>query len=257
MKQEPVCHGATEERTISLRARKCAKTKLALVWAAVARLGDKRFDEITVKELCEEAEVSEATFFNYFRKKDDLLLCYLQIWSVELALQAGEYAEPGRGISFIEEVFQRAGEQLRRNPTLVHELLGHVTRFPNRLLCAEQSLLSPAEWARALPRAPEELCASIRGLPDLFRPALERAVEERELAPTLDQEAALLALLNTFIGVPRWMSDQTAETISAAYRRQLRLLWAGMRAGACCESVHPPSLSTGSPVRTKAAAPRG
>lgn len=58
---------------LSLREKKYAKTKLALLDAATERIGEKTFDAISVKELCEQAEVSEATFFNYFPKKQDLL----------------------------------------------------------------------------------------------------------------------------------------------------------------------------------------
>ena len=53
-----------------LRERKYAATKAALLDAVLARLHDQTLDSISVKEVCREVPVSEATFFNYFTSKD-------------------------------------------------------------------------------------------------------------------------------------------------------------------------------------------
>src|SRR5215210_4290457 len=85
---------------ISLRERKFAKTKLALLRAAVTRLEQKRLSEITVKELCEHVQVSEATFFNYFPRKDDLLHYFTRIWTLEVLLHARQAAGADAGLGF-------------------------------------------------------------------------------------------------------------------------------------------------------------
>jgi hypothetical protein len=80
-----------EQPDFPLRQRKYARTKLALMNAALERLKDKSLEEISVRELCEEAEVSEATFFNYFPSKTDLLVYFVQLWTIE----AGWHAHSG------------------------------------------------------------------------------------------------------------------------------------------------------------------
>jgi hypothetical protein len=46
----------------------------------------------------------------------------------------------------------------------------------------------------------------------------------------VDVDAAVLALLSILFGVPLWLGLEHPERIGPAYRRQLKLLWAGLRA---------------------------
>jgi hypothetical protein len=73
----------------------------------------------------------------------------------------------------------------------------------------------------------------VESLPDVqlehvFRPALERAVELGELPTAADLDAALLALVSIFFGVPLWMCCNQPERIRQAYQQQLGLLWSGL-----------------------------
>lgn len=58
---------------MTLRERKKARTAAALFDAAVALLADRTFDDVTVDEICERAEVGRATFFRLYGSKDGLL----------------------------------------------------------------------------------------------------------------------------------------------------------------------------------------
>jgi AcrR family transcriptional regulator len=71
-------------KDLSLRERKYAQTKVNLLRTTVAKLNEKRLDEISVRELCDEVFISEATFFNYFPQKSDLLVYYIKLWSLEM-----------------------------------------------------------------------------------------------------------------------------------------------------------------------------
>src|SRR5687767_9779494 len=120
---------------ISLRERKFAKTKLALLQAALNRLKTKRLSEITVKELCEEVQVSEATFFNYFPKKDDLLHYFIQIWTLEVLVYARDSAGADAGLSFVERVFDYAGRQLAEHPRTMLEIIAYMALDPQPGRC--------------------------------------------------------------------------------------------------------------------------
>ena len=58
----------------SLRERKFARTRLALAEIVTHHLENAPLEALSVKALCERAQISEATFFNYFQKKEAIVL---------------------------------------------------------------------------------------------------------------------------------------------------------------------------------------
>ncbi|MEV0698989.1 TetR family transcriptional regulator [Saccharopolyspora sp. NPDC050389] len=58
---------------IGLRERKKRRTKQALIEAAIRLFDEKGYDSTTVAEIAAAAEVSPATFFNYFAAKDEVV----------------------------------------------------------------------------------------------------------------------------------------------------------------------------------------
>lgn len=216
----------------SLRERKCARTKHALLRAALERLREKHLDEITVKELCEDVEVCEATFFNYFRKKTDLLHYFVQVWTLEVLHHAQAAAGADSGVAFIEAIFEYTGNKLANHPRVMLELIAHMASNPHSGECQARAELSVAEMMEALPSWQDVECLPELNTPFLFRPALQRAMDRGELPAGLDIEETVLALLSVFFGVPLCLGAPSPERITAAYRHQLKLIWAGLRAAA-------------------------
>lgn len=58
------------ERSMGLRERKRRATRAAIEHAAIALVGELGYDSVTVALICERADVSQGTFFNYFPTKD-------------------------------------------------------------------------------------------------------------------------------------------------------------------------------------------
>lgn len=74
---------------LSLRERKFAKTKINITNNVIGKLAKTPFDNISIKEVCHEVEISEATFYNYFPKKTDIidyftsLRLYRHFWTLK------------------------------------------------------------------------------------------------------------------------------------------------------------------------------
>src|SRR5258705_13161589 len=63
----------TSLRETSLRERKRARTRRALVEAAAALFERNGYDETTIADIADAAEIGTRTFFSYFASKEELL----------------------------------------------------------------------------------------------------------------------------------------------------------------------------------------
>lgn len=216
---------------LSLRERKFAATKLGLMRAAIDGLQHKPFAELTVKELCERVSVSEATFFNYFSRKDELLEYFIRVWTIEVLYAARAELGESSGLGTIEHIFHATGTGLTENPRLMWEIIaykalepiGKVDRQPEDLTLAERLLaFGHLEGAAHIP---------VPRIDDLFRNEVQHAVRLGELPAGTDVERAVEGILAIFFGIPLWLRWDDPARIPTAYRQQLRLLWAGLRAG--------------------------
>jgi AcrR family transcriptional regulator len=59
---------------VGLRARNRERKHDRIRTTALAAFGDRGFDDVTVEEIAEQAEVSRSTLFRYFPTKEDLVL---------------------------------------------------------------------------------------------------------------------------------------------------------------------------------------
>lgn len=73
-------------RGTGLRDKKRQQTRSALSQAAIRLFAERGFDAVTVAEIAAEANVSPKTAFNYFPKKEDLVLDRRQEIELELLL---------------------------------------------------------------------------------------------------------------------------------------------------------------------------
>ena len=69
---------------VGLRERKKERTRQHLADTARALFAERGFERVTVAEIAEAAEVSEATVFNYFPRKEDLVYRRMEEFEDEL-----------------------------------------------------------------------------------------------------------------------------------------------------------------------------
>jgi len=211
---------------LPLRERKFARTKVALLESAMRRVrAGRRLDTISVKEICAEVQVSEATFFNYFPKKSDLLLYYVQLWTVE----AGARAATLSGLAAIEEIFAFTGQRLGVQPSELLELIVTLASDAGPLSFPDVSV---AERAEAFPELSGALEAEVRiNISSLFRLYLLQAVESAQLPAHTNVELAVRTLGALFFGMPLVSHcSGLAAPMDELWAAQLQLVWAGLRA---------------------------
>ena len=213
----------------SLRERKFAKTRLALADAVTQHLEAASFDSLSVKALCERVQISEATFFNYFPKKEDLIVYLDRLWTLELNWYGRQAAMQGKGLPVIEALFRYTSIQIQKKPGLMAEIIAHEALSRER---REGPEITPAERMMAFSDLEGIADMSDQSLEGLLRTSLETAIKEGDLPANTAIAAAMVGLVSIFYGVPLAIQHSNAAAIGAMYRQQLELLWGGLQAAA-------------------------
>ena len=210
----------------SLRERKFARTRLALAEAASHHLEAASFESLSVKSLCERVQISEATFFNYFPRKDDLIVYLDRLWTLELNWYGQQAMQQQQGLSVIEALFRYTSIQIQKKPGLMGEIIAHEARSRERqqgpVITLAERLMAFSDL-EGIAEAPDD---SLEGL---LRGSLQAAIEQGELPENTVIPAAMVGLVSVFYGVPLALQHSNPAAIAAMYRQQLELLWKGLR----------------------------
>jgi AcrR family transcriptional regulator len=216
-----------EEHNISLRERKHAHTKIALVRAAQERMKTRRLEAISVKEICEAVPVSEVTFYNYFSQKTDLLLYSVRLIGVEMAWHLRQWEQEKSGLEIIEALFEFTGRKAEEKPLVVSEAISF---FVQKRQKPRLNGISVAERLIAFPDLPgiEDIQPRDFEMHQILEPYLADAAEQGQLPKTADIKAVALMLEAVHIGILMKLHIQGAVQIRSLYHTHLRLLWDGL-----------------------------
>ncbi len=211
----------------SLRERKFARTRLNLAEIVTHHLENAPLDALSVKALCERAQISEATFFNYFPKKDDLVAYLDKLWSLELNWYGRQAAEQQQGLAVIEALFRYTAIQVQKKPGLMGEIIAYEARDRTH---APRPVITPVERVLAFADLPGIVELEDESLELVLRAALQQAIERAELPANTLLPSAMVGLVSIFYGVPLAVMHNNPASIGPMYRQQLAILWAGLRA---------------------------
>lgn len=212
---------------MSLRERKMAQTKIAIMEAVIAMLAERPFVELSVREISEAVDISEMTFFNYFPSKSDVVVYFVQVWSVRVQWEMDRtFAAKGSYLQAIEALFAETARVMVQSPGVMAEIVAFqaLKRAPVGF-----QPMSQAEYDRLFPGRKGIEAIEPRGVTDLFRQMLLAAVEAGELPSTSNIDVALLMLANIFFGTAL-IAPQGRPDPWTLYRQQLALVWRGLRA---------------------------
>lgn len=206
----------------NLRERKFARTRISLYEALVVRLQEHSFEHISVRDLCEDVQVSEGTFFNYFPEKSDLLLYSMQIWGVLVTLRLRDL----RSASCLEKVlsvFELTILEMEKHPRLLFEVISLFARAdflrPVSLTQQERGqIFSDNPLAEnSSPAHPGSIFTTI---------ALE-AKARREIPEHADPEGLALGLEALFYGLIVSAKSRGTDHLKKVYRKQVDMFWTG------------------------------
>ena len=194
---------------IGRRKRKAAATRLKLFRCALQLFADRGFQNVTVEDITEAADVGKGTFFNYFKGKDHVLsvLAEIQLGKVRQALDAAEAGK--RSIRLVlHDFFNKVCEEPGRSPDLARALL---TAFLSSTI-RDQLAQNIAEGRRMVGRI------------------VELGQERGEVDPKLKNEQIALHLQQSFFGTMLLWSLQGEPKLQALVEATFQHFWRAIAA---------------------------
>ncbi|GED69098.1 hypothetical protein BRE01_28000 [Brevibacillus reuszeri] len=205
--------------TISLREKKKAKTKLALLEGCLERIGEGTFRSVLVEDICQHAEVSKVTFFKFFPQKEDLLIYFMSIWQAECYVELSNSSK--RGLAAVRYIFAKVTEDGKKYPGIMLSLISFLS---------EQKMhpwiptLSEAELYLLFPHEANRVEIAKVSLHDIFKQSVMEAREDGDLSPRISDEEAVILLFSMFYGAYLSAHLFRASDFMAFYEMHLKSL---------------------------------
>jgi AcrR family transcriptional regulator len=194
---------------VSLRERKKMRTRERLLIAAKDVFVERGYDAATVDEIAARADVSRATAFNYFPRKEDFL--HGTIDERRRAIADLLAAQQERPIS--------TGERLRHAIMALCDMLEADARTSRAL-------------GRAFVRAGGQLQPGASATAVLFADTIRFGQRQGDVRADIDAGAAGRVLLDAYVGAMiRWASENEPanEDLRSALDAVLEIVLAGLR----------------------------
>jgi AcrR family transcriptional regulator len=188
----------------SRRERKKWEAEEKILQVASSLFQTKGFEETTLEDISEGADVSRATLFNYFRTKEALAICI----SERVAVEVGNSLELHRRrlgsiLDLLLEFFVLLAERAQNYPDVFEKASLKLARF---------SLPPSGKWG------------------DMLARFLKKGQEKGEVREDLDTHE--LAEIVAAIGmqcVLTWLDQQPRPSLTELLQRRMDLLWGGVR----------------------------
>ena len=211
---------------LPLRERKAARIRYVLIRSCMERMSGSTFESVRIADLCQAAEITEQTFFNYFPNKGLLLSHIILLWGIETEYHIRRFERQSTSLATIEEIFTFTATKIASAPRVAAQLLARQAtregppRFPE-ITVADRLL-----WYPELPGVESIPAVGILGI---LRPRIRRALDAHEISGSVDPETVLRALYSIFVGVPVLLLWENPSAVDGAFREQLDILWRGLK----------------------------
>src|SRR5262249_22546019 len=159
---------------------------------------------------CDAAQVAPATFFNYFPRKEDVLVYFMRLWSIPVTLLCREVAAQRTVVDAVVIVFDYTAREMEQSPRLMFEIIAYIaqaTEPPDSLT------LTRVERFLAFPDLTGAEEVEPQSIDELFTALLTQAVRAGEFPASFEIEAVALLLKTIFYGVPLATRREGVRTI--------------------------------------------
>ncbi|MDD5681390.1 MAG: TetR/AcrR family transcriptional regulator [Candidatus Omnitrophica bacterium] len=208
-------------KAYTLRERKYARTKIAIMNSFIQQLSHSRFDNISIKQICKDVDVAEGTFFNYFPEKIDVISYYLSLTTLKMIYEAKKQVPAGKYLSLIDLVFRRLSEGWN-NDNLIYQIISVLLSQGGRSKTLD---ISGIEKKIAFPdRSDIEKVPSVM-LHEWFKECLILAQKNGELPSRVNIDDATISLMTIVFGTMLAIRFSNKNKSTYHYMRQLRILW--------------------------------
>lgn len=205
----------------SLREKKHARTKIALMNAFIERLQNSRFENISIKDVCRSAEISEGTFFNYFPEKIDVITYYVNLMTMQVIWKARRKVAEGKHIDLINAFFEELADELTKI-NITYEIISIMVVQHER---PKKAVIADIEKHLVFP----DLAGIEKMEPlliyEFFGQCMEDARNSGELPKSIKLNDALVSLITIMVGTMIAVKFINIKDIKHQYRRQLKTLW--------------------------------
>ncbi|MBA1420554.1 MAG: TetR/AcrR family transcriptional regulator [Epsilonproteobacteria bacterium] len=192
--------------SLSLREKKQATLKLKILDTFDEKLKTKALADISVKEVAKELDISEMTFFNYFGSKKEVLIYFIELWSLEMQMHI-EGLEP---LEAIYRIFEDTAIMIEKNPNLFMEIVASMA-----LQGMAKKNISVGKAERIL-HFGKDVPYEVGGFFDIIVPLLS------QIESSQDKLALVyLSLFNTCFAMPLAMRDPRFGSLKERYFEQL------------------------------------
>ena len=197
------------QNELSLREKKYATLKLKILDTFSQKLKSKSLADISVKEIAKELEISEMTFFNYFKSKKEVLIYYIELWSLQMQLSI----EDKTPLEAIYKIFEESAIMIEENPNLFMEI---VASMALQGMNKKDIVITKAE--RVL-RFGRDISYEVGGFFDIITPLLIQVESSQKRLSVI-----YLALFNTCFAMPLAMGDPRFGNLKERYFEQVDLI---------------------------------
>ena len=203
----------SELEKLPLRERKHATLKLKILDCLILKLESKSLEEISVKEMAKELEISEMTFYNYFKNKKELIIYFIELWNIEMN-RSIQLAKPLSSVEALFLVYELSAAKMEQNHQFIMEIIAFIALngTPKKDL-----KISNAEIIIAFGSL---FSYEVGGFKELILPLLSSAIENKEIKKQ-NIDVLFTALYNTFLATPLLVNKESVRTLKELYKKQL------------------------------------
>lgn len=204
---------------ISLRQKKKAMTKIALLQASLDLSGERSFRQVHVEDICQHADVSKVTFFKFFPQKEDLLIYFMSVWQAQCFLELVDSGK--RGWEAVRHIYGKVTEDAAKHPGIMLSLISFLSEQKMHPWVPK---LSETELWLLFPQRDSTVGVEEVTLDRIFLQSVKEIREDGELVPHISDHEAVVLLFSIFYGAYLSAHLFRSTDYMAYYEMHLKLL---------------------------------